>query len=214
MKTKFISNNSKDLTVFLTGWGCDNIQFKNYTSSNNLLLCWDYSDLDFEFDFTEYNNIYLIAYSAGVFVAGLIQDKLPKFTKTIAINGNPKMLDKYYGISEDALRFMHNLNLDNYMDFRRNYLVFNEKELEYFNKNTSVRSFESCEEELNKLNEYYNSNTKNEFKFDTVILSDSDKIFNPQHQIEYFKDNYVLLKNQAHHIFPMFKSFDEIINFQ
>ena len=83
MKTKLIENKSNDLVVFLTGWGCDDNQFKNFSSSKNLLLCWDYCTLDFEFDFSKYNKVSLLTYSAGVLIACLLQDKLPELEKEI-----------------------------------------------------------------------------------------------------------------------------------
>ena len=76
----------------------DDSQFKNFSSSKNLLLCWDYCTLDFEFDFSKYNKVSLLAYSAGVLVACLLKEKFPKFDKTIAVNGNPLMIDKKFGI--------------------------------------------------------------------------------------------------------------------
>ncbi len=49
--------------------------------------------------------------------------------------------------------------------------------------------------------------------FDKVILSDNDKIFNPVTQKEYFKYNFVLLKNASHHTpFLRFSSTDELFN--
>jgi biotin synthesis protein BioG len=195
----------------MTGWGCDDIQFKNLISQNDILLCWDYSDLNFDIDFEKYNQIYLIAYSAGVFVAGLIKDKLPKINKKVAINGNIKMFDEYFGINRDALEIMHNLNLNNYMSFRRDYLVFNDNEFEYFNQNSSIRTFESCEQELNKLEQYYKLNNKVFFEYDSAILSDNDKIFNPERQKKYYKGKYKLLENHAHDIFAELKNLDEII---
>jgi malonyl-CoA O-methyltransferase/biotin synthesis protein BioG len=212
MKTKLISKNSSKLIIFLSGWGCDDVQFQNMTSKSDVFLCWDYSDLDFDFNFDKYETIDLIAYSAGVFVGGLIKDKLPKLNKRVAINGNLKMFDKYFGIPKNVLDLMSGLNLDNYMDFRRNYLVISDEELEYFNKNSSIRTFESCSFELKKLQEYYSNADNLQFEYDKAILSDSDKIFNPQHQIEYYKDEYILLKNRAHDIFFTFKDFDEIVD--
>lgn len=212
MKTKFIKNNSIDLVIFLAGWGCDDIQLKNITCSKNLLLCWDYSDLEFDFDFSSYKQVDLIAYSAGVFVSGVIQNKLPKLNSKIAVNGNVKIFDEYFGISKLALNFMHNLNLDNYMDFRRKFLVNSEEELEDFNKNSPVRTFESCENELNALQNYY-AKDKPTFDYDVAILSENDKIFVPSHQKEYYKNKYVELKNNAHNIFYTFKTFDSIIDF-
>mgnify|MGYP004627497003 CR=1 FL=1 len=212
MKTKLIENNSTDLVIFLAGWGCDDVQFKNITCTKNLLLCWDYFDLEFDFNFSSYKQIDLIAYSAGVFVSGLIQGKLPKLNSKIAINGNVKIFDEYFGISKFALGFMHNLNLDNYMDFRRKFLVNSEEELKDFNKNSSVRTFESCENELKALQNYY-AKYKPTFKYDVAILSENDKVFVPNHQKEYYKNKYVELKNNAHNVFYTFKSFDSIIDF-
>jgi biotin synthesis protein BioG len=211
MKTKLISNNSKNLIIFLSGWGCDDVQFQNTTSKNDVLLCWDYSDLDFNFDFDKYKTIDLIAYSAGVFVAGLIKENLPKLNKKIAINGNLKMFDKYFGIPKTVLDIMYGLNLDNYMEFRKKYLVFSDEELKYFNENSSIRTFKSCSFELEKLQEYYSQATDLQFEYDKAILSDNDKIFTPKHQFEYYKGKYVLLKSHAHNVFNTFKTFDEIL---
>ncbi len=212
MKTKLIKNNSSDLIIFLAGWGCDDFQFKNITCSKNLLLCWDYSDLKFDFNFSQYKQIDLIAYSAGVFISGIIQNKLPKFNLKIAVNGNVNIFDEHFGISKSALNFMQNLNLDNYMDFRKNFLVNSKEELEDFNKNSSVRTFESCESELNALQRYYTEYNPT-FDYDVAILSENDKVFIPSHQKEYYKNKYVELKDNAHNIFYTFKSFDSIINF-
>lgn len=212
MKTKLLKNNSTDLIIFLAGWGCDDVQFKNIKCSKDLLLCWDYSVLDFDFNFTPYKNIDLISYSAGVFVIGLIQSKLPKLNYKIAINGNLKIFDEYFGISEPALNFMQNLNLNNYMDFRRKFLVNSEEELEDFNKNSSIRTFESCDDELKALQNYY-AEYKPNFDFDIAILSENDKVFTPSHQKKYYNNKYIELKNNAHNVFYTFNTFDSIIDF-
>lgn len=212
MKTKLLKNNSTDLIIFLAGWGCDDVQFKNIKCSKDLLLCWDYSVLDFDFNFTPYKNIDLISYSAGVFVTGLIQSKLPKLNYKIAINGNLKIFDEYFGISEPALNFMQNLNLNNYMDFRRKFLVNSEEELEDFNKNSSIRTFESCDDELKALQNYY-AEYKPNFDFDIAILSENDKVFTPSHQKKYYNNKYIELKNNAHNVFYTFNTFDSIIDF-
>ena len=210
MKTKLIENNSNDLVVFLTGWGCDDNQFKNFSSSKNLLLCWDYSTLDFEFDFSKYNKVSLLAYSAGVLVACLLQDKFPKFDKKVAVNGNPFMIDKKFGMSKKTIDILLNLNLDNCMEFISTYLVYDKQELKIFLATPSYRPFESSKQELIKLQEYCNLKYK-PIEFDKVILSDTDKVFNPGTQQEYFKDKYVLLKNSAHHTpFLRFNSTDEM----
>lgn len=212
MKEKLIQNNSDELIIFLSGWGCDDVQFKNIASSRDVLLCWDYTDLEFSFDFSNYKKCYLIAFSAGVFVAGLIQNLLPKRELKIAVNGNPLFIDSYYGIPQHIRQIFKDLNLDNYMDFRREYLVFDDEEFEYFNNHSPQRTFESCFEEINKL-ENYAAHSNAVMDFDCAILSDSDKIFIPSRQKEYFQGKYKILHNVAHNVFYHFKNLDDLITF-
>lgn len=212
MKTKFTDNNSDELIFFLLGWGCDDRPYQNMTSSKNVLLLWDYNDLDFEFDFTPYKKIYLLAYSAGVFIADILEDKLPKFDLKIAINGNPLLNDEYFGITKEAKTAMAGLNLLNFLEFRRNFLVVTDEQFREFNKLTSRRSIESCMDELQAL-EMLSCGDKKTIQFDKIIISEEDKIFNPQHQIEYFKDNIKILKNSGHDVFHYFKNFDDILTF-
>lgn len=209
MKTKLIENNNNNLIVFFTGWGCDDNQFKSFSSKDNLLLCWDYSSLELNFDFTKYNKINLLTYSAGVLIACLLKNKLPKFNKKIAVNGNPLMTDKKFGIPKQIIDLMLNLNLDNCIDFISKYLLYEENELKQFLSVPSRRSFESSKQELIKLQQYCNINFE-PINFDKVFLSDSDKIFSPTAQQEYFKDNFILLENAAHHTpFLRFNSADK-----
>lgn len=212
MKTKFIPADSKELIIFLTGWGCDDNQFKHMNSNKNLLICWDYSSLDFEFDFTPYTKVYLLAYSAGVFVAGLIKDKLPKLDLSIAINGNPLTFDKYFGIPPEVLTIFRGLNLDNYIEFRRKYLVASEEELIAFNAMPSMRSFESCFAELDSL-ERLGVGDYPVLQFDKAIIADKDKIFDIERQKEYFAGKFIVLEGSAHNAFYFFKSFDDILDF-
>ena len=64
MQTKLIQNNSKNLIIFLTGWGCDSDQFKfMYSKENDVLIVYDYSNLDFDIDISNYNKYYLVSFS-------------------------------------------------------------------------------------------------------------------------------------------------------
>lgn len=211
MKSKLISQPNDELLIFLSGWGCDDNQFKEISCSKNILLCWDYADINFDFDFSRYKKVYLAAYSAGVFAAGLIKYKFPKLESSLAINGNPLMFDKYYGIPPNVIKVFKGLNLSNYMDFRLKYLVTDEAELKEFNKNPSLRSFEDCFAELDALIKY-SKQTYPIMEFDRALIGEKDKIFNPSRQKEYFKGKYAVLENCAHDVFTRFKNFDDILN--
>ena len=214
MKIKLINNNSKNLITFLTGWGCDSNQFRFMKSSeNDILMIYDYTDLALNFDFSKYEHHYLISFSAGVFMAGMLKNILPEFEKSIAVNGNPEAYDKYFGLTKEIVDIFQGVTIENAIDFRREYLVFDEKELKLFNANQSHRSIESCREELKSLREYDKTNPEpQEFTF--AILSRNDKIFNPQHQQEYWekRTRCLYLENSAHFPFFTIDDFDKIIN--
>ena len=55
MDYKLINNNKDKLIIFLTGWGCDGNQFKFMKSSDyDVLICYDYTNLYLDFDFSGY----------------------------------------------------------------------------------------------------------------------------------------------------------------
>ena len=217
MQTKLIKNNSDRLIVFLTGWGCDDNQFGFMSVSGyDVLICYDYSSLELDFDFSKYKKFYLITFSAGVFVAGIIKNKLPKFEKSVAINGNPLSYDEYFGLRKEIVRIFMGVTKENALDFRRKYLVYDEKEYVLFNKNQSYRTFESCQEELASLVAYVKNNEI--FKFDIAVISMNDKIFNPSHQLEYWNNKefqpnckVVELENSAHFPFFSLNDYSKII---
>lgn len=213
MQIKLVENNSKNLIIFLTGWGCDADQFKFMKSVQyDVLICYDYTTLDFDFDFSKYENFYLISFSAGVCIASLIKDKLPKLNKKIAINGNPLAYNEYYGLRKEIVDVFLGVTQSNALDFRRQFLVYDDEEFKKFNANQSHRSFESSMEELISLKSYDNENIE-PINFDISILSENDKIFFYNRQLEYWSDKSkcVTLNNCAH--FPFFRldNFDNII---
>ncbi len=215
METKLISNNSENLIVFLTGWGCDDNQFELLSPKNcDVLICYDYSSLDFLFDFSQYKNFYLITFSAGVFMAGVLKEKFPIFKKTIAINGNPLAYDKYFGLSKEVIKAFSEISKENVFEFRRKYLVYDEKEFIQFNRFQSKRTIESSREELFALQKYSQQEVV-PLDFDISILSDKDKVFNPSRQKEYWEKKAkkcIYLKNSGHFPFFRWNNYDEIIN--
>lgn len=214
MQTKLTSNNSENLITFLTGWGCDDNQFRFMESEkNDILLCYDYTDLNFDFDFSKYKKHYLIAFSAGVFVAGSLKNRLPEFEKSYAINGNPMAYDEYFGLRKEIVDIFSGVTKDNALDFRKKYIVFDDEEFRLINSNQSLRSFESSKAELVSLQKLGFQKSE-PYKFDKAILSDSDKIFYPERQKEFWeqKSECIYLKNSAHFPFFKLKNYDKIID--
>ena len=85
-----------------------------------------------------------------------------------------------------------------------------------------MRSAESCNQELDALQSYYNALDKDEsfksrFIYDRMLLSDSDMIFKFKFQKEYYsslnKTKLYLIKNANHNVFSVhITDFDKIVD--
>ncbi|MFI3242411.1 MAG: DUF452 family protein [Alphaproteobacteria bacterium] len=213
MKQYFIDNNSQKLIVFFAGWGCDENQFANLKDNNfNILIFFDYQDLNFNFDFSAYKDVYVVAYSAGGMISCVLEDKIPNIRKRVAVNSNPFLFDEKLGVPADVLKVFQSITMENYMEFRRQYMVFDEAEFELYNKYGSKRSLESCEGEYLSLLKIYNE-YKNIIKpnFDKAIFADNDAIFNLSAQKEFFKDKIKIIPSSKHHLFFRFNSFEDML---
>ncbi|MBQ8481193.1 MAG: DUF452 family protein [Alphaproteobacteria bacterium] len=212
MRYFYRNNDSNDLIVFFAGWGCDENQFTNLRDSKDVVILYDYQDMQLDFDFKKYDNIYVIAYSAGVFVASVFADRLPNIRQKVAVCGNPYLFDDKLGISEDTIQVFKGITLDNYLDFRRKYMVFSDEEYERYNKLQSLRTIESCENELTALQKMYAEHkTHINPMFDRAIVAENDLIFNVQAQRDFYKDKLQIIKNAKHHIFFRFGGFADML---
>ena len=184
MKKYLINKYSDNLILFFTGWGCDEYEFNHLKSDSDILLLYDYSDLNLDFDFSKYNTFDLIAFSAGVFVASIMNFDF-SINKKIAISGNPYLFDESLGLSKKVQNILYNVDEKNANDFARNYLVKTNEEWKIFHH--SKRTLESCKLEFNCLKELYISN-KGKIKdiYDFAIFGKEDPIFNVSIQKEFY----------------------------
>ena len=214
MQYFYQNNNSQHLIVFFAGWGCDYNQFANLQDRKDVLILYDYQNMNLDFDFSKYENIYVIAYSAGVFIASIFADTIPNVRQKVALCGNPYLFDEKLGISQENIRVFKNITLDNYLEFRRKYMVFNDEEYEKYNKLESLRTIESCENELAALQKLYNEQkSKINPLFDKAIAAENDLIFDLSAQKDFYKEKLRVIPNAKHHIFFRFNSFEDIIVF-
>lgn len=212
MQYFYQNHNSSDLIIFFAGWGCDYNQFTNLHDNKDILILYDYQDLELDFDFSKYDNIMVIAYSAGVFVSCLWCDKLPNVRKKIALCGNPYLFDKVLGISPEHIQVLKNINLDNYLEFRRKYMVSSDDEYKKYNELQSLRSIESCQSELIYLQKIYDENKDKILPlFDKAIVAENDLLFNVKAQKDFYKNNLIVIKNAKHHVFFRFNSFEDFL---
>ena len=71
MKTKFYDHQGEHLIVYFAGWGTplDAVAHLILPTDYDLLICYDYQDLKLDFDFSAYQQIRVVAWSMGVWVA-------------------------------------------------------------------------------------------------------------------------------------------------
>lgn len=211
MKQYFINNNSDSLLLFFSGWGCDENEFEHLESKSDVLILYDYTDLYLDFDFSKYNEINLLAFSAGVFAASVFKFDF-KLNKKIALDGNPYLFNEKFGLSKKTQNILCNITEENADDFARNYLVKTEDD--YKNFHPSKRTLESCRIEFDRLKDIYKEQKTNiRDIYDTAILGDEDPIFNVSAQKEFYGDRIKLIKNARHNIFFRIKSYDDIFNY-
>lgn len=210
MKQFFINKNSDKLLIFFTGWGCDEYEFGHLEAGTDVLILYDYSDLKLEFDFAKYKDINLIAFSAGVFVAS-IMDFGFKISKRIAISGTPYLFDEKLGLSKEIQDILYNITEDNAEDFGRNFLVKTDEEWKNFYP--SRRTLESCRTEFECLKNIYKSQKENiKDIYDLSIAGDEDRIFNLSAQKEFYGKRLILIKNARHNLFFRIKSYEQIFS--
>ena len=207
-------NGSQDLIVFFAGWGCDENQFENLHDNKNVLILYDYNDLSLDFDFSKYRNIDLIAYSAGVFVASITAGQIPCLRSKIAVCGNPYLFDEVLGIGQKTVEVFNQITLDNYLKFRRKYMVSSDEEYIRYNLLQSKRTIESCAAELEALQKLYTQKKAQiDPVFDKAVAAENDLIFNLQAQKDFYQDKLKIIKNAKHHVFFCFNGFEDILNF-
>jgi hypothetical protein len=174
------------------------------TSHRDILYVYDYSDLSFDFSFSRYKKVHLIAFSCGVFMAGYLKEILPEISSAAAVNGTFSLFDERYGLSEVVINVFKNISLENYMDFRRNYLVASDDELAKFNANSPIRTIESSMAELKKLQEIYSNNLN--FDFDRVYSGVDDRVIPQEKQISsWLMQNHIVTPIRGGH-FPFFNN--------
>lgn len=213
--------NNKNLIIFFAGWSFDSTPFEFLTSENNdIIVFYDYSNFDkkdLAIDFQTYENIYLVAWSMGVYVAEILSPQLPNFNKKIAINGTSKPIDNVFGIPEKTFALTLKF-VDSGLKGKFYQNIFYEQEnYEKYLKNPVTRSIENRAIELENLNNYIKqkpSSQENSNFYDIAYVSKFDKIIPPKNQINFWEKSGCAIINleTGHFPFYMFNSWSEIIN--
>ncbi len=215
MKCSFIKRDgSASLVLFFAGWGMDLNPFKDIDSSCDIAIIWDYEDFELPASqFYDYQNIYLFAWSFGIFAASeYIQSHpcLPIVLKT-AINGTQFPIDNQRGIPTNIFNATcDNLSEHSLLKFYRR-ICANSEEYLSFLAHKPARSIQSLHDELANIRDTSLSSTRQPMVWDNVIASRRDLIFPFENQLNGWEglcSNMEIEDNGAH----MPHDFESIIN--
>lgn len=233
-------NNDK-LIIFFAGWSFDYKPFEFLDCEDfDVLMVYDYTStprplrerekfVNEHCEFTNlaegYKQIFLIAWSMGVFTAYQMRDKLPEFEKKIAINGTPFPVDNEFGIPQKPfLLTLRHAKTGLEGKFYQN-IFASQEEFERYMKNSVERTIENRVEELHslydKIKEKALYNDKNFAIADQVrndaiafynkaLVSTQDKIIPTKNQLNFWQDKVQIIES-GHFPFYNFTSWNEIL---
>lgn len=201
---------NKKLILFFNGWAMNETPVKHLkTEDFDVLVLFDYRNIDFDFsqfDFSRYEQKYLISWSMGVYVSNLFESELKDFNRKIAINGTTKIIDNDFGIPEKIYKVtVKFLNEDSCDKFIKN--MFDNGKL---NPNITItRSLNELKDELISIQKI---ELNDKLEYDLALISDNDRIVPTKNQINFWKDktkNRII--NSTHCPFDKFQTWSDLL---
>lgn len=117
------------LVLYFNGWALGPIAVEHLglPEGHDLLVLWDYRSDDFEFDFSPYREIRLVAWSMGIWAADRFfaarEELRPRVISGTALGGTGYQVDEAVGISEVFFRkTLEGLTEENRVRFDRHML--------------------------------------------------------------------------------------------
>jgi biotin synthesis protein BioG len=217
MKTKFlIQQKNENCILFFNGWGMDENIVSNLKSYNfDICMIYDFNKLEkIENKFNQYKNLYVIAWSLGVYCASVVLQKSQlRIKKAIAINGTIKAIDNEEGIAKSIFeRTLQTCNPTNKRKFDMRCFGGTKKYLES-KKHHTKRTIENQINELDFIYSFYTEDNTDQWDFNVAIIGEKDLIFNYKNQLNHWKTRAKTVQLQSsHYLFDCFESWDEIIS--
>ncbi len=213
MQYYWLKNNNKNkLIVFFAGWSFDYFPFLNINSFDyDVLMFYDYSDLNLPVTIGEYDEKILITWSMGVFIAYYIKNLLPDFNKKIAVNGTPFPVDDRLGIPKRTFDLTLKYAETGLKGKFYENVFSNENLLNIYLKTPVQRTIENRVNELIKLDDFIKNieiNYDGQF-YDTAIIGKNDKIIPAKNQLNMW-GNIAKILDCGHFPFYNYNSWDEI----
>jgi len=182
-------NNNSACIIFCNGWGMDNNAVKHLDAENyDVCTIHDYLGTVNESEFMQYTQVYLIAWSMGVWAAmEMFAHSKITFEKTIAINGTGKPMDNTYGIPQSVFEGTLNGWNDNTRKKFTMRMFGGGREYVQAQAFLSKRTSHNQKDELSRIYNYLEEKTEGEcFIWNVAVIGELDYIFTAENQKNYW----------------------------
>lgn len=214
MKTKFYDHQGKHLIVYFAGWGTplDAVAHLILPTNHNLLICYDYQDLKLDFDFSAYQQIRVVAWSMGVWVAERVLQGITLQSAT-AVNGTGLPCDDCFGIPYAIFKgTLDNLTENTRSKFERR-ICGDKVSFERYQQ-FSARPFNEIHQELTALFTMIQKDKRADLiHWTNAWISSHDKIFMPANQHQYWASRCAVQEiEDEHYVFSRFTHWSALWN--
>ena len=214
MKTKFYDHQGEHLIVIFAGWGTplDAVTHLILPTAHDLLICYDYQDLTLDFDFSAYQQIRVVAWSMGVWVAERVLQGITLQSAT-AVNGTGLPCDDSFGIPYAIFKgTLDNLTENTRSKFERR-ICGDKVSFERYQQ-FSARPFNEIHQELTALFAMIQQDKRTDFiNWTNVWVSSRDKIFTPANQYQYWASRCAVQEIEGeHYVFSRFTHWSALWN--
>lgn len=214
MKQQYITRNHSDsLAILFLGWSFSPTPFLEEKTTCDLLVIYNYRDFDIDISsIKEYSNIYIFAWSFGVYGATQFISKysyhLPIGFK-MAINGTMSPIDDNLGIPEIIFSAtLNNLSEQSLLKFYRRICNNNESYNSLLLRHPN-RDIDDLRDELCSILEASKNEKTQNIIWNKILIGKNDRIFPFKNQLRAWQNNdNIIITDDAH--FP--EKLIEIIN--
>ena len=200
--------------VFFNGWGMDASAVSHLGTDADVVMFYDYRVLSYDNlpDLRNYREIYIIAWSMGVWAASCVVPHLkiqPRLA--VALNGTERPVDDRYGIPVKIYRLtakgMNTRGREKF--FSR--MVVTEEEKQFLKGHLPERELEEQCEELVLIEKQCRWSGKS-YSWTKIYVSEKDVIFPVENQLNWWEGKVpVIFLAGGHYPFAAFKNWEDIL---
>lgn len=181
-------------------------------TDHDLLICYDYQDLKLDFDFSAYQQIRVVAWSMGVWVAERVLQGI-RLKSSTAVNGTGLPCDDSFGIPYAIFKgTLENLTENTRSKFERR-ICGDKVSFERYQQ-FSARPFNKIHQELTALFAMIQQDKRTDLiHWTNAWVSSRDKIFTPANQHQYWASRCAVQEIEGeHYVFSRFTHWSALWN--